>query len=136
MCRITCLPVHYIPACSTCLPVLVVLLPPCSQCSYHPAAPALRYSYHPAAPALRYSYHPAAPALRCSYHPAAPALRYSYHPAAPALQCSYHSAPSAPTTTTLCNVQLADKIMLISIISLIFAHAPVLSNLIYTKHAQ
>ena len=37
-----------------------------------------------------------------------------------------------------CNVQLADEIMLISIISLIviFAHAPVLSNLIYTKHAQ
>ena len=34
-----------------------------------------------------------------------------------------------------CNVQLADDIMLISIISLIviFAHAPVLSNLIYTK---
>ena len=38
----------------------------------------------------------------------------------------------------ICNVQLADEIMLISIISLIFifAHAPVLSNLIYTKHAQ
>ena len=37
-----------------------------------------------------------------------------------------------------CNVQLADEIMLISIISLIFifAHAPVLSNLIYTKHVQ
>ena len=37
-----------------------------------------------------------------------------------------------------CNVQLADEIMLVSIISLIFifAHAPVLSNLIYTKHAQ
>ena len=37
-----------------------------------------------------------------------------------------------------CNVQLADEIMLISIIYLIFrfAHAPVLSNLIYTKHAQ
>ena len=39
--------------------------------------------------------------------------------------------------TPICNVQLADEIMLISIISLIFifAHAPVLSNLIYTKHA-
>ena len=39
---------------------------------------------------------------------------------------------------TVCNVQLADEIMLISIISLIFifAHAPVQSNLIYTKHAQ
>ena len=38
----------------------------------------------------------------------------------------------------ICNVQLADEIMLISIISLIFifAHAPVLSNLTYTKHAQ
>ena len=37
-----------------------------------------------------------------------------------------------------CNVQIADETMLISIISLtfIFAHAPVLSNLIYTKHAQ
>ena len=37
-----------------------------------------------------------------------------------------------------CNVQLADEIMLINIISLIviFAHAPVLSNLICTKHAQ
>ena len=37
-----------------------------------------------------------------------------------------------------CNVQLAEGIMLISIISLIviFTHAPVLSNLIYTKHAQ
>ena len=37
-----------------------------------------------------------------------------------------------------CNVKLADEIMLISIISLIviFAHAPALSNLIYTKHAQ
>ena len=37
-----------------------------------------------------------------------------------------------------CNVQLADEIMLISFISLIviFAHALVLSNLIYTKHAQ
>ena len=37
-----------------------------------------------------------------------------------------------------CNVQLSDEIMLISIISLIFifAHAPVLSNLIYTKHMQ
>ena len=36
------------------------------------------------------------------------------------------------------NVQLADEITLISIISLIviFAHAPVLSKLIYTKHAQ
>ena len=37
-----------------------------------------------------------------------------------------------------CNVQLADEIMLISIVSLIFifAYAPVLSNMIYTKHAQ
>ena len=37
-----------------------------------------------------------------------------------------------------CNVQLADEIMLISIITLvfIFAHAPVLSNLIHTEHAQ
>ena len=41
-------------------------------------------------------------------------------------------------TVGWCNVHLADEIMLISIISLIviFAHAPVLSNLIYTKHAQ
>ena len=38
----------------------------------------------------------------------------------------------------ICDVQLADEIILISIISLIviFARAPVLSNLIYTKHAQ
>ena len=38
----------------------------------------------------------------------------------------------------VCNVQIADEIILISLISLmvILAHAPVLSNLIYTKHAQ
>ena len=43
---------------------------------------------------------------------------------------SCHHPPPPP-----CNVQLADEIILISIISLIFifAHAPVLSNLIYKK---
>ena len=43
----------------------------------------------------------------------------------------------SPSKGGRCNVKVADEIMLISIISLIFifAHAPVLSNLIYTKHA-
>ena len=38
----------------------------------------------------------------------------------------------------VCNVRIANEIILIGMISLIviFAHAPVLSNLMYTKHAQ
>ena len=52
--------------------------------------------------------------------------------------CEMDSAKTGEIFCGMCNVQLADEIMLIGIISLImtFAHAPVLSNLIYTKHAQ
>ena len=45
---------------------------------------------------------------------------------------------TAAAATVAVNAQLADEIMVISTISLIatVAHAPVLSNLINTKHAQ
>ena len=39
----------------------------------------------------------------------------------------------------LCNVQLADEILLISIISpilILHAHAPILSNFVYIKHTH